>query len=44
MAAERLSEGDHFPELTVHSTEGPVELRERWARGPLVVAFMRHFG
>jgi hypothetical protein len=40
----RLSPGDAFPELTVESTDGPVELRERWKRGPLVVAFMRHFG
>jgi hypothetical protein len=24
--------------------DGPVELCERWQRGPLVVAFMRHFG
>jgi hypothetical protein len=39
-----LSPGDSFPELTVESTDGPVELRERWERGPLVVAFMRHFG
>ena len=40
----RLSEGDAFPGLTVESVDGPVELRERWERGPLVVAFMRHFG
>ena len=40
----RLSKGDGFPELTVESVDGPVELRERWQRGPLVVAFMRHFG
>jgi hypothetical protein len=40
----RLSEGDAFPELEVESTDGPVELRERWKQGPLVVAFMRHFG
>jgi hypothetical protein len=40
----RLSRGDAFPELTVESTDGPVELRARWKRGPLVVAFMRHFG
>jgi hypothetical protein len=40
----RLSEGDAFPEITVESTDGPVELSERWRRGPLVVAFMRHFG
>jgi hypothetical protein len=39
-----LDTGDEFPELTVDSTNGPVELRERWRRGPLVVAFMRHFG
>jgi hypothetical protein len=41
---KRLAEGDSFPELTVESTDGPVELRERWEQGPLVVAFMRHFG
>ncbi len=40
----RLEQGDAFPELTLESTDGPVELRERWRRGPLVVAFMRHFG
>jgi hypothetical protein len=40
----RLNEGDAFPPITVDSVDGPVELRERWVRGPLVVAFMRHFG
>ena len=40
----RLTEGDAFPELTVESVDGSVALRERWRRGPLVVAFMRHFG
>ena len=40
----RLEEGDAFPELTVESVDGPVKLRDRWERGPLVVAFMRHFG
>jgi hypothetical protein len=40
----RLSVGDQFPEIVVDSVDGPVELRERWKRGPLVVAFMRHFG
>ncbi len=40
----RLEPGDPFPELTVESVDGPVELPERWRRGPLVVAFMRHFG
>ena len=40
----RLAEGDPFPEVTVEWVDGPVELRERWRRGALVVAFMRHFG
>ncbi len=40
----QLDPGDAFPELTVQSVDGPVELVERWRRGPLVVAFMRHFG
>jgi hypothetical protein len=40
----RLGVGDEFPEIVVESVDGPVELRERWKRGPLVVAFMRHFG
>jgi len=40
----RLETGDEFPTLTLGFTEGPVDLRERWRRGPLVVAFMRHFG
>jgi hypothetical protein len=40
----RLAEGDPFPEVTVESVDGPVELRERCRRGALVVAFMRHFG
>lgn len=40
----QLAAGDQFPELTVESSEGPVELRQRWREGPLVVAFMRHFG
>lgn len=40
----KLSAGDAFPKLVLESVDGPVELKERWARGPLVVAFMRHFG
>ncbi len=40
----RLKEGDAFPEVVVDSVDCPVELCERWQRGPLVVAFMRHFG
>jgi hypothetical protein len=40
----RLAQGDPFPEVTLESVDGPVELRERWRGGVLVVAFMRHFG
>lgn len=40
----RLEPGDSFPELTVQSVDGPVELADRWRESPLVVAFMRHFG
>jgi hypothetical protein len=39
-----LSVGDKFPELHVESREGDVALSERWRNGPLIVAFMRHFG
>ena len=39
-----LKEGDEFPDLRVESREGDVALSERWRNGPLVVAFMRHFG
>ena len=39
-----LKPGDKFPELQVESREGDVSLSERWRKGPLVVAFMRHFG
>jgi hypothetical protein len=39
-----LEPGDKFPDLTVESREGDVALSERWRNGPLVVAFMRHFG
>ena len=40
----RLSAGDPFPQVEVESPDGPVALSERWERGPLVVALMRHFG
>lgn len=36
-----LSIGQPFPRLAVPSAAGPVDLAERWARGPLVVAFHR---
>ena len=39
-----LSVGDKFPELHLESRDGDVDLAERWREGPLVVAFMRHFG
>lgn len=39
-----LVPGDPFPNLRVETTDGPLDLRERWRRGPLVVMFMRHFG
>jgi hypothetical protein len=40
----QLAQGQRFPGLTVDSTEGPVEFRHLWRKGPLIVAFMRHFG
>jgi hypothetical protein len=39
-----LKVGDKFPDLEVESREGEVALAERWRNGPLIVAFMRHFG
>jgi peroxiredoxin len=36
--------GDAFPRLTLESAAGPLELSGKWSRGPLVIAFMRHFG
>lgn len=41
---DSLRVGDPFPELALESIDGPVKLADRWAEGPLVVAFMRHFG
>ena len=40
----KLSTGDAFPDILLESREGQVALAERWRNGPLVVAFMRHFG
>jgi hypothetical protein len=40
----QLSVDDAFPDVVVQSLEGAIELRDRWQKGPLVVAFMRHFG
>ena len=39
-----LKKGDSFPDLHVESREDDVVLSDRWRKGPLVVAFMRHFG
>jgi len=39
-----LKQGDSFPDIHVESREGDVALADRWRNGPLVVAFMRHFG
>jgi hypothetical protein len=39
-----LKEGDRFPDITVESRKGDVALADRWRNGPLIVAFMRHFG
>jgi hypothetical protein len=39
-----LKPGDKFPDVKVESREGDVALSGRWRNGPLVVAFMRHFG
>jgi peroxiredoxin len=39
-----LAQGDAFPRLTLESSAGKLELSDRWSGGPLVIAFMRHFG
>ncbi|BDI32780.1 hypothetical protein CCAX7_48310 [Capsulimonas corticalis] len=37
--------GDHAPDLALTSTEGgSVRLSEFWARRPIVVVFLRHYG
>jgi hypothetical protein len=43
-AVDQLKLRTPFPKLVLQSTEGPVALADRWREGPLVVAFMRHFG
>jgi hypothetical protein len=40
----RLNLKDPFPELILQSLDGEIDLRDRRREGPLVVAFMRHFG
>ena len=40
----QLAQGDPFPEFTLDSPNGPVELRDRWRERPLAVAFLRHMG
>jgi hypothetical protein len=39
-----LKPGDAFPDITLESREGDVGLSERRREGPLIVAFVRHFG
>jgi hypothetical protein len=39
-----LAPGDRFPDLTLEARGGDLRLSERWRDGPLIVAFMRHFG
>ncbi|HZO61204.1 MAG TPA: hypothetical protein VFB51_16070 [Solirubrobacterales bacterium] len=40
----KLGIGDAFPDITLEARDGQVKLSDRWRGGPLVVAFMRHFG
>jgi hypothetical protein len=40
----QLNIKDPFPNLILQSPNGAIELQDRWRQGPLVVAFMRHFG
>jgi peroxiredoxin len=40
----QLEPGDRFPDLSLETVDGPVDLSERWRRATLIVAFMRHFG
>jgi hypothetical protein len=40
----KLTVGDPFPDVLVESRDGEEHLSDRWRDGPLVVAFMRHFG
>jgi peroxiredoxin len=40
----QLSTGEAFPDMTLETRDGQVQLSDRWREGPLVVAFMRHFG
>lgn len=36
--------GDRFPAIRVETLRGSESLSPRWRDGPLVIAFMRHFG
>jgi hypothetical protein len=40
----QLKPKDAFPKLILQTHGGVIELQDRWREGPLVVAFMRHFG
>jgi hypothetical protein len=39
-----LASGDDFPDIALETRDGQVQLADRWRNGPLIVAFMRHFG
>jgi hypothetical protein len=41
----RVAVGEHAPDVTFgRSSGGDVALSQLWSRGPLLVAFLRHFG
>jgi peroxiredoxin len=41
----RLKVGDRAPNIEILDTHGsPVQLESRWANGPTLVSFLRHFG
>jgi hypothetical protein len=45
MANIQLKSGDRAPNATVFTFAGqPTELSELWQAGPVVLAFLRHFG
>jgi peroxiredoxin len=40
-----LKEGDAAPDAAVYDVDGnEVKLSELWARGPVALVFLRHFG
>lgn len=42
---ERLTVGSHAPRIQATNTDGNlVPIETFWAKGPVLVAFLRHFG